>query len=204
MLQECSRQAAEIYSKMILKTDQEGAKWKEKRIQNESKGSKREPKGSKIDLEAVLSISQESRGDVWAVWGRSWAAPGAIQGPLGTIRKIPEIVHFSNLWSIAPENEGGRPPGGLRKAPEVLPGGLGVGFCVHFSCWFCTRKVTEKKRQALQRYSNGMHNVLFFASPAPFSSFLFLPFPPVLPHAVFVPLSAMACTAAPQLQLFCL
>ena len=51
MLQECARQAAEIYSKMILKTDQEGAKWKEKRIQNESKGSKRDPKGSKIDFE---------------------------------------------------------------------------------------------------------------------------------------------------------
>ena len=78
MLQECARQAAEIYSKMILKTDQEGAKWKEKRIQNESKGSKREPKGSKIDLEAVLSISQESRGDVWAVWGRSWGGLGQL------------------------------------------------------------------------------------------------------------------------------
>ena len=78
MLQECARQAAEIYSKMILKTDQEGAKWKEKRIQNESKGSKREPKGSKIDLEAVLSISQESRSDVWAVWGRSWGGLGQL------------------------------------------------------------------------------------------------------------------------------
>ena len=40
----------------------------------------------------------------------------------------------------SPENEPGRPPGGLRKAPEVLPGALRVRFCVDFRIDFARQK----------------------------------------------------------------
>ena len=74
MRPECGRNAqagCRNISQNNTKTDQEGAKWKEQRIHKEPKGSEREAKGSKIDFEAVVSIPQESWGDVWAVGGRS-------------------------------------------------------------------------------------------------------------------------------------
>ena len=132
-----------------------------------------------------------------------WAPPGSP----GPSRDDPENSQNRSFFSFMvncvrkrARAASGRPQEGPGGPPRRPRGGILCPFFV----LVLYAKSNRKKRQALQRYSNGMHNVLFFASPAPFSSFLFLPFPPVLPHAVFVPLSAMACTAAPQLQLFCL
>ena len=58
------------------------------------------------------------------------------QRPSGTSREIPKIANFSHSWSIAIENESGRPPGSLGKAPEVPPGVTRVRFCVDFGIHF--------------------------------------------------------------------
>ena len=53
-------------------------------------------------------------------------------GPSGTRREILKIAKFSHSWSTAIENEGGRPPGSLGKAPEMPPAVTRVRFCVDF------------------------------------------------------------------------
>ena len=50
-----------------------------------------------------------------------FGVPLARLGPPGTSRERSKIVNFSHLWSIAPENESGRPPGGSREAAGPPP-----------------------------------------------------------------------------------
>ena len=56
------------------------------------------------------------------VFSQFLGSPWVPRGLPGRPSEIPKIAHFSHSWSIATENDGGRPPGGLGRAPEVPPG----------------------------------------------------------------------------------
>ena len=76
-----------------------------------------------------------------------FGVPLGPQGASGTTREIAKIAHFSRSWSIARENDGGRPRGGLEKAPEAPPGALSVRFCVDLWIRFAHQKQTKKRKK---------------------------------------------------------
>ena len=80
-----------------------------------------------------------------------WAPPGSP----GPSRDDPE-----NSSSIAPENEPGRPPGGLGKAPEVPPGALRVRFCVDFRIDFARQKQTKKHTKSVENNSKNLEELV--------------------------------------------
>ena len=96
--------------------------------------------------ENQLCAQKSSKNHVWNAFFLA-GIPQGPQGPPGTTREIPEIAHFSHSWWIAPENDGGRPPGGLGRAPEVPPGAPRVRFCVDFWIDFAHQNQTKMNKK---------------------------------------------------------
>ena len=73
--------------------------------------------------------------------------PWVARGLPGRPGNVPKSLIFSHSSFIVPENERGRPPGGLRKAPGVSPGVPRVSFCVDFWMDFAyqKQKIINKK-----------------------------------------------------------
>ena len=91
------------------------------------------------------------------IWGDFWDHLGSPGFP-GTSRERPEIAHCSHSWSISPENEPRRPPGGLRKTPELPPGASRVRFCIDFWIDFAQQKLRKKMQKVLKKTRKILQN----------------------------------------------